>query len=74
MVCGGVLRDLSGIIVAPDSDSDGRYDDNIYCYWKIVAAEGNVVRYRINYMIIESTEDSITCLDDFLSVRYIYAI
>ena len=74
MVCGGVLRDLSGIIVAPDSDSDGRYDDNIYCYWKIVAAEGNVVRYRINYMIIESTENSIDCLDDFLSVRYIYFI
>ena len=32
LVCGGVLRNESGTIVAPDSNSDGRYDDNIQLF------------------------------------------
>ena len=70
LVCGGVLRNESGTIVAPDSNSDGRYDDNAYCHWKIVAQQGYVVRYRINYLRIEvGTKDSVTCPIDFLTVR-----
>ena len=71
-MCGGAIRNESGTIVAPDSDSDGRYDNNVYCHWKIVAEEGYVVRYKINYMSIEDEKGSADCPGDFLSVKYLH--
>ena len=68
-MCGGVLREMSGTVVAPDSDSDGQYDENANCYWKIEAQEGYVVRYRINYIMIEDSTGG--CLFDYLLVRYL---
>ena len=72
-ICGDVLRDKSGSVTAPDSDSDGQYDKNANCYWTIEAEEGYVVRYRINFVNIEDTnsEDGY-CADDFVLVSYPY--
>ena len=68
-ICGGVLRNTSGTVVAPDSDLDGQYDENANCYWTIEAQEGYVIRYRINYIVIEDSKHG-DCTDDFLLVRH----
>ena len=70
MICGGVLRDMSGSVVAPDSDSNGQYDENVNCFWTIEAEEGYVLRYMINYIMIESSKNG-ACANDYLLVRYL---
>ena len=69
-VCGGVLRNMSGSITAPDFDFDGRYDKNANCYWTIEAVEGHVIRYRITYLMIEPSMIDDSCSHDYLLVRY----
>ena len=67
-ICGGVLRGMNGSVVAPDSDLDGQYDENVNCFWIIEAKEGYVIRYMINYIMIEGSKNG-GCTD-YLLVRY----
>ena len=68
-ICGGVLRDMYGTLVAPDSDLDGQYDENVNCFWTIEAKKGYIIRYMINYILIEGSKNG-GCTNDYLLVRY----
>ena len=70
-VCEEVLNGSSGVIVSPDNNGDGFYDDNVYCQWLIVAADNHVIRYAFVYFDVESSDD---CEKDRVVVGYIVGI
>ena len=64
-VCGEEIHEPSGVIVSPDSNGDGYYDNNVNCHWTIVVADDNVIRYAFIYFEVESSNN---CDKDVLSV------
>ena len=66
-VCGGVVQDEIGFIMALDSDGDLRYDLNTDCLWIIQSDNGFKVRYKLESYYLEQSEH---CSKDFLAVRF----
>ena len=56
-VCGEKIQESSGVIVSPDSNDDGLYDNNVNCHWTITVADDHVIRYTFTYFEVEYSED-----------------
>ena len=56
-MCGEVMHEPSGVIVSPDSNADGIYDNNVNCHWKIVVTEDHVIRYAFIYFDVGNEND-----------------
>ena len=63
--CGKKMHDPSGIIVSPDGNGDGFYDDNANCVWHIEVMEDYVIRYTLEKFSVEISKN---CEFDQLSV------
>lgn len=59
------MTDVSGWIVAPDTDNDGLYDKDVDCLWKIKAPLQQVIRFEVAFAGIEHSND---CVKDMLIV------
>ena len=70
-MCGGQLYGPSGVVVSPDNDGDGYYDNNQYCTWHIRVAEHpwSVIRYTFLYFAVAPSDN---CVKDRLLVGNVY--
>ena len=64
--CGGNITDRAGTISYPDEDSMEHYNNNIDCWWYIIANESDKVEVEFPYVDIQG---SAGC-KDHLSVRH----
>ena len=65
-MCGGTLRNETGIISPPDKDGDGTYDPHLDCLWTIVAPEDKIIEISVQDLDFPEVND---CEIDFLEVR-----
>ena len=66
--CGGILRNSSGYITAPDLDKDGYYDFNLNCVWLIQVNSSKVILYHFDYIAIIVVQLD-KCKPDYVKVR-----
>ena len=64
--CGGVLADTSGWLASPDFNNDGFYENDVDCWWFIVADIFQVIMINITEIDVE---DNVVCGYDYLKVR-----
>ena len=65
--CGGILTDEVGIISPVDRNKNGFYDNNLNCWWAIVAPQHLVVEYGFVDLEIEYHPN---CDNDYILVSY----
>ena len=71
-VCGDKIHEPSGVIVSPDRNGDGYYDNNVNCHWTITVADDHVIRYALVHFDVEYSNE---CDKDVLWVCvHIYCI
>lgn len=63
--CGGFFNTSSGVIQSPDIDRNGKYDDNLDCWWHIIIEEDNIIKLTFEYMDIEPNQQ---CSFDYLEI------
>ena len=63
--CGSRLTSASGWIRSPDTDGDGLYENNLDCWWIIVADIYQAITINITAMDIEG---DVWCGYDYLKV------
>ena len=63
--CGGIIVNNTGLIMSPDYNGDGMYDDYLACHWTIVVES----KTFLHLFILElSVEDDSSCKYDNLKV------
>ena len=65
--CGCNLTAPSGWLTSPDADGDGSYENDLDCYWRIIADEGTLIEFKFLEMEIEHHG---SCIYDFVQVRH----
>ncbi|XP_063777593.1 cubilin [Pseudophryne corroboree] len=65
--CGGYLTNATGYIGSPDSNQDGKYDQNLDCVWNIVAPINKLINLTFTAFILEA-ESWGTCRYDFVKI------
>ncbi|MEE6466792.1 hypothetical protein FKM82_007053 [Ascaphus truei] len=65
--CGGYLNSATGNFFSPDSNVDGKYDNNLDCVWNIVAPVDKQINLTFTAFSLE-TESSGSCRYDFVKV------
>ena len=63
--CGSALKSATGWISPEYYDSNGRYENNLDCWWTIVADDGYMVQL---YIIEMDIADINNCSGDYLEV------
>ena len=63
--CGGMLYTPTGTIRPPHIIGYSLYDMNVDCLWIIIAAQNEVIRFKIDYYHIENSSH---CQSDALLV------
>ena len=56
-VCAKKIHEPSGVIVSPDSNGDGFYDNNVNCHWTITVDDDHVIRYAFIYFEVEYSDN-----------------
>ena len=51
--CGRTIKQPSGWIASPDTDSDSLYDFNMHCNWTVEAGSNDVIRFLVLYVEIQ---------------------
>ena len=51
------MHDPSGVIISPDSNGDGFYDNNANCFWQLEVGEDYAIRYTFETFSVEFSKD-----------------
>uniref|UniRef100_A0A8C5PBH1 Cubilin n=1 Tax=Leptobrachium leishanense TaxID=445787 RepID=A0A8C5PBH1_9ANUR len=65
--CGGYLTNQTGTFISPDTNSDGKYDNNLDCVWNIVAPLNKQINLTFASFALEAMVFQ-TCRYDFVKV------
>ena len=63
--CGGVIVNNTGLVMSPDFDGNGMYDNSLACHWTIVV---ELKKFLLLFILELSVEDDSLCKYDTLKV------
>ena len=72
-LCGKILTSPSGIILSPDLDENGSYDDMVECSWIIKASDKQIINLKFVYLRLEDRSyegtNELICRFDYVMVE-----
>ena len=72
-LCGNIFTSPSGVILSPDLDENGFYDDMVECSWIIKASDKQIINLRFVYLRLEDRSyegtNELLCRFDYVMVQ-----
>ena len=70
--CGDTVTELPGLIMSPDLNQDGLYDNFMYCKWTIESFDGLLVEFDIPFIRLYPREECYKLNNDELKVSIVF--